>query len=82
MGCAVVVLVGFGGDGEDVVEAAGEVTLEAPQRALLGLALGFLAREVGLGGGVIPGAGDRDDVQRPVELAVSAAVQPELVALA
>ena len=67
--------------GEEPVEAAGEVALEAAQRALGGLAFGFFAGEVFLGGGVVLGAGDRDDVQRVVELAVTAAVEPVLGAL-
>jgi hypothetical protein len=45
-----------------MVKVAGEVAFEAAQRALLGLAFGFFASEVGLGRGVIAGAGDRDDV--------------------
>ena len=68
--------------GEEVVEAAGEVALEAAQRALGGLAFGFFASEVLLGRRVALGAGDRDDVQRVVELAVPAAVEPVLGALA
>ena len=48
--------------GEQPPEAAREVALEAPQRALLGFALGLFAREVLLGGGVVVGAGDRDRV--------------------
>jgi hypothetical protein len=64
------------------VEASGEVALEAAQRALGGLAFGFFAFQVGLGGRVVAGAGDRDDVQRMVELAVAAAVEPVLLALA
>jgi hypothetical protein len=64
-----------------VVEAPGEVSLEAAERSLLGLALGFLAREVGPGRGVVAGAGDGDDVQGAVELAVTAAVEPVLLAL-
>ena len=67
--------------GEEVVEAAREVALEGPQRSLGGLAFGFLARELFLDGGVTLGAGDRDDVQRVVELAVPAAVEPVLGAL-
>jgi hypothetical protein len=76
-----IALGGFGWEGEQVVEAAREVPLEAAQRALFALALGFLARQVGLGGGVVAGAGDGDDVQRVVELAVAAAVEPVAVAL-
>ena len=67
--------------GEEVVEVAREVALEGSQRSLLGLALGLFASEVLLGGGVALRAGDRDDVQRVVELSVSAAVQPMLGAL-
>ena len=63
------------------MEASGEVALEAAQRALLGLAFGPLARQVGLRGRVVAGAGDGDDVQRVVELAVAAAVEPVPVAL-
>src|SRR5450755_2957085 len=61
--------------GEQAPEAAGEVALEAAQRSLVGLALGLFAREIFLRGGVVLGAGDRDRVQRPVELAVTAAVE-------
>jgi hypothetical protein len=71
-----------GGEGEQAVIASGEVAFEASQRASFGLALGFFAGEVLLGGGVVVGAGDRDDVQRVVELAVAAAVEPVLGALA
>ena len=66
---------------EEAVEAAGEVALEAAQRAFGGLAFGFFAGEVLLGGGVALGASDRDDVQRVVELAVPAAVEAMLGAL-
>ena len=68
--------------GEEMVEVSGEVPLEGSQRALLGLALGLFAREVFLGGGVVLGAGDRDDVQCVVELAVPAAVEAVLRAFA
>ncbi len=64
------------------MEAAGEVPFERAQRALLGLALGLLTGEVLLGGGVVLRAGDRDDVQRVVELPVAAAVEPVLGAFA
>jgi hypothetical protein len=67
--------------GKEVIEAAREVALEGAQRSLLRLALGFLAREILLGGGVTLGASDRDDVQRVIELAVPAAVQAMLGAL-
>ena len=46
------------------------------------LPLGLLAGEVFLGGGVVLRAGDRDDVQRVVELPVAAAVEPVLGAFA
>ena len=64
------------------MKASGEVALEAAQRALFGFALALFASEVLLGGGVVVGAGDRDDVQRVVELAVPAAVESILGALA
>ena len=57
---------GLGREGEQVVEAAREVPLEAAECSLLALALGFLARQVGAGGGVVASAGDGDDVQRVV----------------
>jgi hypothetical protein len=63
---------------EQAVEAAREVALEAAERALAGLALAFLALKVLAGDGVALGAGDRDRVQRPVELAVAAAIEPVL----
>ena len=67
---------------EEAVEVACEVALEAAQRALLRLAFGFLAGEVFLGRRVALGASDRDDVQRVVELAIAAAVESMLGALA
>ena len=69
-------------EAEEVVEAAREVAFEAAERSLPGLALGLLAGQVGLGGRVVAGAGDGDDVQRVVELAVAAAVEPVALALA
>jgi hypothetical protein len=45
------------------------------------LALGFFSRQVGAGGRVVAGAGDGDDVQGVVELAVAAAVESVAVAL-
>ncbi len=66
---------------EQLVEAAREVALQAPQRAFAGLACSFLASEVLLGRRVALRAGDRDHVQRVVELAVPAAVEPVLGAL-
>ena len=81
--CAVSGLLLVGGRlGEKAVEAACEVSLEQAQRALLRLALGLLAGEVLLGGGVALRAGDGDDVQRVVQLPVAAAVEPVLGAFA
>ena len=60
------------------MKPSGEVALEAAQRALPGLAVGFFASEVLLGRWVALGAGDRDRVQRPVELAVAAAIESVL----
>ena len=67
---------------EKAVEVAGEVALEAAQRALLRLAFGLLAGEVLLGRRVPLGASDGNDVQRVVELAVPATVQAVPGALA
>ena len=63
------------------MDAAGEVALEAAQRTFLRLAFGFLASEVLLGGRVVLGAGNGDDVQCMVELTVTAAVESVLGAL-
>src|ERR671915_1575034 len=79
IGPALVGLGGLRGQGEQVVEAPGEVALVAAECPLLCLALGCLAREVGLGGGVVAGAGDGDDVQGAVEPAVTAAVEAVLL---
>ena len=43
-------------------------------RFAFAFAFGLFADEVGLGRRVVAGAGDRDDVQRVVELAITAAV--------
>jgi hypothetical protein len=59
---------------EQSPDPAGEVSLEAADRFLLGLAFGVSAVEVDTGRWVGAGAGQRDDVQRPVELAIAAAV--------
>ena len=67
---------------EEVVEASGEVAFETSQRPFRGFAFGLFAGEVGARRGVVAGAGDRDDVQRVVELAVPAAVESILGALA
>ena len=63
------------------MEAAGEVTLEAAQRAFRRVAFGLFAGEVLAGGGVVLGAGHGDDVQPAVDLAVAAAVEPVLGSL-
>jgi hypothetical protein len=55
-------------------DAAGEVAFEAADGFALGLAFGVFAIQVGAGLGVSPGARERDDVDRAVELAVPAAV--------
>jgi hypothetical protein len=60
---------------EQPVVPAREVTLEAAHRLHAGLAFGFLALQVGAGRGVQASPSDGDDVQRSVDLAVSAAVQ-------
>ena len=52
-----------------------EVALEAAYGLPLSLSLRSLAFEVGAGLGVDPGAGDRDDVQCAVELAIPTTVQ-------
>ena len=58
-----------------MVVVACEVALEAAHRLDAALALGFLAGEVGAGLRVDAPAGDRDDVQGAVELAVAAAIE-------
>ena len=75
-------LEGVGRDREEVVKASGEVSFEASQGAFGGLAFGSFAGQVLAGFGVVLGAGDRDDVQRVVELAVTTAVQAMLVGVA
>ena len=60
---------------EQVPDAAGEMAREAADGFSGGLAFASFAVEVGLGFGVAAGAGDRDPVQRGVELAVAAAVE-------
>jgi hypothetical protein len=66
---------------EEAVKAPGEVPFEAAESSLLGLSFGEFAFEERLSVWVDTGAGDRDDVQRPVELAVPAAVQSVLPVL-
>jgi hypothetical protein len=60
---------------EQPVEVAGEEALEASQGLDTGLTFGFLTFEIGAAGGVSSSAGDGDDVQRPVELAVASSVE-------
>ena len=64
------------------MKASGEVAFEAAQGFLAGLALGHLAIEVGAGLRVASRAGVGDGVQRAVELAIAAAVQPMAIAFA
>jgi hypothetical protein len=64
--------------GEEVMEATGELALEAAQRAFGGLPFAFFAGEVLPGRGVVFGTSHGDDVQRVVELSVAAAVEPVL----
>ena len=52
------------------------MAFEAADRFALGLAFGVFALEVGASGRVGACAGEGDDVDRAVELAVAAAVQP------
>ena len=72
---------GLRGEREEVVEASREVPFEAAQCPLLGLAFGSFAVKERPGLGVDAGAGDRDDVQRPVELTVASPVQAVLAVL-
>ena len=58
---------------EGAVEVAGEVALEAAADLFVGLALGTAALDVGQRRRVIAHAGDGDDVQGAVELAVAKA---------
>ena len=67
---------------EDSPDVAGEVTLEAADRFSLALAFGVLALEVGASGRVGACAGEGDDVDRAVQLAVAAAVQPVALGVA
>src|ERR1700754_3332605 len=61
---------------EASVDDVGEVSFECAAGFAWGLALADLAGEVGLGLGVVALLDDRDAVERGVELAVAAAVQP------
>jgi len=57
------------------VDGAGELSFEAADRFAAALSLGLFAREVGLRGRMQTGLGDRDPVERAVELPVAAAVE-------
>src|SRR6185369_7300270 len=59
-----------------------ELTLECPQRLAPGLPLGPLAGDVLLRRWVMPGLGEGDGVECPVELAIAAAVEPHPLGLA
>ena len=65
-----------------MVDASGEVAFEAADGFKPGFGLSGFAVQVGAGGGVAGGAGDGDDVDGAVELAVAAAVQPVAVGVA
>src|SRR5215218_4682103 len=73
---------GWGGLGEEVPEASGEVAFEAADGFLGALAFGAFAGDVVLGLGVAAQAGDGDAVDGGVDLAVAAAVQAVPVGLA
>ena len=60
---------------EGLVDDADEEPFEAAERFAAGLALGSFALEVVARRGVVAGLGDRDPVERGVELAVAAAVE-------
>ena len=61
---------------EEVPDAAGEVALEAADRFFGALAFGAFAGDVVLGFGVAAQPRDGDAVDRGVDLAVAAAVEP------
>src|SRR5829696_3358255 len=73
---------GWGGLGEEVPEASGEVAFEAADGFLGALAFIAFAGDVVLGLGVAAQAGDGHAVNRGVDLAVAAAVQAVPVGLA
>src|SRR5829696_200066 len=73
---------GWGGLGEEVPEASGEVAFEAADGFLGALAFGAFAGDVVLGLGVAAQAGDGDAVDGRVDLAVAAAVEAVAVGLA
>jgi hypothetical protein len=57
------------------VVAACEMAFEASESFDAALAFGFLALQVLAGGGVAASPGDRDDMQRPVDLPVAATIE-------
>src|SRR5512132_4394012 len=67
---------------EEVVDLAGHIALEAADDLGLGVALGDAAGDVVLGALVDAHAGDHDQVQRRVGLAVAAPVEPVALGLA
>src|SRR5215213_8996925 len=70
------------GFAHEVVDLAGEVALDAADGLELGVALGGLAGDIGLGLGVNAHAGDGGHVQGPVGLTVAAAVEAVALGLA
>jgi len=62
--------------GEDVVEAASEVSFEAADRFAFALAFGLFGFGVGARRGVIARLRDRDPIERGVQLSVAAAIEP------
>src|SRR5215218_10387040 len=73
---------GWGGLGEEVPEAAGEVAFEAADGFLGAFAFGAFAGDVVLGFGVAAQAGDGDAMDGRVDLAVAAAIEAVAVGLA
>src|SRR5215216_1037744 len=63
------------GFAHEVVDLAGEIALDAADGLELGVALGGLAGDIGLGLGVDAHAGDGGHVQGPVGLAVACGVR-------
>src|SRR6266550_8423655 len=67
---------------EQVVDLAGDVALEAADDLELGMALGGAPSDVVLGGLVDAQAGDNDQVQGAVGVAVTAPIEPVPLGLA
>jgi hypothetical protein len=63
-------------------DLTGDMAFEAADRLQLGLAFGLLAFEIGAGRGVELGPAERDDVDRAVQLPVTAAMQAVTTRLA